>query len=143
MTRFGTLAGLAALVVASALMPRMAVGMCDVIPGAKIEFRAALGTVDRPFTIPGDVGQDVRIVLDLTGCDGPGQGASPGFADAGGVPGAEDEYFVSIVFKPPSPGLLVKKMSSLEAPRHAAVTLLYPWRGPLNVAAQPALSGST
>jgi len=73
-----------------------AFGVCNVIPGVSDEFRGAIGSVDRPFMMPGDEGQQVRVLLDLDGCD---QDHAPGF-----VPAEETDYFVSLAFKTATPG---------------------------------------
>jgi hypothetical protein len=70
-------------------------GMCDVIPGVVNEFRGARGTLNRPFAIPGDVGQQLVLGLDPT-CD-----AAPVFPDLPGGADPEDDYFVTILFAPP------------------------------------------
>ena len=51
--------------------------MCDVIPGVTKEFRGALGSLNRPYAIPNDQGEEVTIRLHPTGCDV----GSPGFSD--------------------------------------------------------------
>ena len=65
--------------------------MCDVIPSARESFRGALGSVDRPFAIPDELGQ--FIVVNLGGeCTS----SSPGF------PGTENDYWVTILLRPPN-----------------------------------------
>jgi hypothetical protein len=84
----------------SLLLSADALAMCDVIPGASDTYRGALGVVNRPFAIPGDVGQQVVITIDDSGCD-PIQ-ETAGFVDVSGLP--ENDYFISIIFEPPAPG---------------------------------------
>ncbi len=79
--------------------PHLAHANCNVIPGPTAEFRGALGTLNRPFAIPGDVGQQIEITLKPAQCDA----ASPGFLNVGGGLG-EDDYFVTILFEPLGPG---------------------------------------
>ena len=64
---------LAALIAVSSVGESFA--MCDVIPGARKDFRGALGSIDRPFAIPGDNGQQITLTLKTEQCDGD----SPGF----------------------------------------------------------------
>jgi Tol biopolymer transport system component len=80
--------------------------MCNVIPGATTEFRAALGAVNRPFASPGDF---VRLHLrvqpsdcdaESTGFCGPG---STGFCDLEGGTQRSDDYVVALLFTPPQP----------------------------------------
>ena len=78
------------------LAPAPARASCDVIPGTQDEFRSALGTINRPFAIPGDVGQQLTISLNRADCDA----ASPGFVNLAGGIDLEDDYFVTILFKP-------------------------------------------
>ena len=66
--------------------------MCDVIPGVTRAFRAALGTLNRPYAIPGDVAERLRLTLGT--CDG----ASPSF----GPMGMEDSLAVTVLFEPPN-----------------------------------------
>lgn len=82
------------------LRPESARAICDVIPGVTAEFRGALGTLNRPFSIPGDVGQQLTVTLDPSECDG----ASPGFLNLPGGTSPEDDYFVTVVFEPPNGG---------------------------------------
>ena len=49
--------------------------MCNVIPGVTNEFRGALGSLNRPYAIPGDNGEQIEITLEPSACTG----ASPGF----------------------------------------------------------------
>jgi len=49
----------------------------DVIPGATMEFRGALGSVNRPYANPDNDGPRVEITLAPDGCDA----TPPGFAD--------------------------------------------------------------
>lgn len=73
---------------------------CNVIPGAVSEYRGALGSVNRPFGLPGDEGEEIGIRLRPGACD-PGLSH---FGDRGGAPGGEDDYFVSLLFEPPGSG---------------------------------------
>jgi Tol biopolymer transport system component len=73
--------------------------MCDVIPGVTQEFRGALGSVNRPFAIPNDDGEEILIRLRPV-CEPD----SPGFADLPGGLAPEDDYFVTILFEPPGAG---------------------------------------
>ena len=72
------------------LLSSNAVAICNVIPGPESEFRGALGTLNRPFAIPGDEGE--RIILELGSCDT----ASPGFVSADPA-----DYAVTVAFTPP------------------------------------------
>jgi cysteine-rich repeat protein len=81
-------------------MPSDAAAMCDVIPGSTKEFRGALGSLNRPFAIPGDHGQALIIALDRAGCDH----ASPGFPDQSTGRTSEDDIFITLLFKPPAGG---------------------------------------
>jgi hypothetical protein len=87
-----------------ALAPGTARPNCNVIPSAQASFRGALGSIDRPYAIPNDEGQQLAIELEPGGCDG----ASPGFLNVSGTP--ENDYFVTVLFEPPG-----------DAPRHAVV----------------------
>ncbi len=71
--------------------------ICDVIPQVQESYRGALGSLDRPYAMPGD---SVQIGLDLAGCDSE---ASPGFPSGG------SSKVLTIVYTPPN------------GPRHAAV----------------------
>jgi len=62
---------------------------CNLIPTAPRSFRAALGTVNRPFTGPGEF---VELAVRQAGCDA----ASPGF-----VAQTPSDYVVTVVFTPP------------------------------------------
>ena len=73
---------------------------CDIIPGTVKDFRGALGTLNRPFAIPGDVGQQLTVTLKPSACDA----ASPGFVDLPGGVSREDDYFVTVLFTPPNGG---------------------------------------
>ena len=75
-----------------------AAAICDVIPGVTAEFRGALGSLNRPFAIPNDVGQQVTITLQPARCDG----ESPSFLDLPGGVVPEDDYFVTVLFEPPN-----------------------------------------
>ena len=88
------------LLVAALALPtaQSARATCDVIPGVIQSFRGALGTVNRPFAIPGDVGQQLEITLSPSGCDGD----SPGLVDLPGGALPEDDYFVTVLFQPPN-----------------------------------------
>src|SRR5262245_44013673 len=78
------------------LVPTDAWWSCDVIPGATNSLRSALGSVNRPFAIPGDDGQQIAINL------GPCDSTSLGFPDLGLGPGREGDYYVTVLFEPPS-----------------------------------------
>src|SRR5262249_41182783 len=71
--------------------------MCDVIPGVTQEFRGALGSVNRPFAIPNDDGQEILIRLRPV-CEPD----STGFANLPGGLAPEDDYFLTVIFKPPA-----------------------------------------
>src|SRR3990172_11037210 len=71
--------------------------MCDVIPGVTQEFRGALGSVNRPFAIPNDDGAEILVRLHPV-CEPD----SRGFADLPGGFAREDDYFVTVLFEPPS-----------------------------------------
>jgi hypothetical protein len=73
--------------------------MCDVIPGVTQEFRGALGSVNRPFAIPNDDGEEILIRLRPV-CEPD----STGFADLPGGLAPEDDYFVTVLFEPPGAG---------------------------------------
>jgi len=88
------------------LAPQQSAANCNVIPGATSEFRGAVGTVSRPFAIPGDEGEEIAIRVRPGVCDP----SSSGFGDRGNAPGGEDDYFVSVLFEPPG-----------AAPHHAVV----------------------
>ena len=66
---------------------------CDVIPGTSKEFRGALGTLNRPFAIPGDDGEVVTVTLkrDAGECE---------FGESGFSINPADQV-VTIVFQPP------------------------------------------
>ena len=79
------------------VLPSAARAMCDVIPGVTKEFRGALGSLNRPYAIPGDNGEILTLTLqrdplDPNACDG----ASPGF------PATAAEAVVTVVFTPPA-----------------------------------------
>ena len=78
------------------VVPLVARGMCDVIPGVTQEFRGALGTLNRPFAIPNDQGEEITIRLQPTGCDA----GSLGFVELPGGLLPEDDYFVTVLFEP-------------------------------------------
>jgi hypothetical protein len=71
--------------------------MCDVIPGVVQEFRGAVGTLNRPYAIPNDDGEEILVRVRPGVCD-PG---SPGFVDLPGGVEPEDDYFVTVLFEPP------------------------------------------
>ena len=54
---------IAAVVAALAGSPSATHAMCDVIPGPIKEFRGALGSLNRPFAIPGDDGEILTVTL--------------------------------------------------------------------------------
>lgn len=77
-----------AAVAACLLAATAAEAACDLIPGVSASFRGALGSVNRPFSSPGEI-----VDLRLSGvCDA----ASRGFAAA-----AED-HVVTLIFTPPA-----------------------------------------
>ena len=80
--------------------PRDALAQCDVIPGTIQAFRGALGSLNRPYAIPNDDGEEIRIRLDPEGCEA----GTPGFVDLPGGIAPEDDYAVTIVFEPPRGG---------------------------------------
>ena len=92
----GLALGLAAALCASLLFAGWAEASCNVIPGVTQQFRGAQGSVNRPFAIPGDEGQQVSIALRPDDCS-----ASPGFVSLGAGDVADD-YFVTVIFEPPS-----------------------------------------
>jgi len=96
----------ATALLALALSPVPASAMCDVIPGAASEFRGAVGTLNRPFAIPGDEGEEIAIRVRPGVCDV----TSPGIGDRDDDGAAEDDYFVSVLFEPTG-----------AAPHHAVV----------------------
>lgn len=71
---------------------------CNIIPGAVNQFRGALGTLDRPFAMPGDL---VEVTLRRQVCDE----ASLGIADHDGN-GTTDaaDVVVTLLFEPPFGG---------------------------------------
>ncbi len=72
---------------------------CNVIPGVTNEFRGALGTLNRPFAIPNDEGEQITIRLKPMECDT----GSLGFVDLPGGAIPEDDYFLTVLFEPPDP----------------------------------------
>jgi cysteine-rich repeat protein len=88
-----------ALALASLAPSSAARAMCDVIPGVTQEFRGALGSVNRPFAIPNDDGEEIVVRLRPV-CEPD----STGFADLPGGLAPEDDYFVSVLFEPPGAG---------------------------------------
>jgi hypothetical protein len=68
--------------------------MCNVIPAATKEFRAALGSANRPFAGPGEW-VELRVRPPI--CDG----TSTGFVDLDGDGGASDDYVATVLFVPP------------------------------------------
>ncbi len=83
----------------AALAPADARAMCDVIPGVTQEFRGALGSLNRPFAIPNDDGEEILVRLRPV-CEPD----SRGFADLPGGFAREDDYFVTVLFEPPGGG---------------------------------------
>jgi hypothetical protein len=76
--------------------------MCEPIPLAlDSEFRGALGTVDRPYAIPNDEGQDLTVRLGTAACGQP----PTSFVDfdSDGDDG-QDDHYVTVLFTPPSGG---------------------------------------
>ena len=55
--------GLSVALVCSLLSALESRAMCDVIPGVTQEFRGALGRLDRPFALPNDQGEILRVSL--------------------------------------------------------------------------------
>src|SRR5262245_21368058 len=91
---------LCCLVAAYWLLPvSLARPMCDVIPGVTQEFRGALGSVNRPYAIPNDDGEEILVRLRPV-CEPD----SRGFADLPGGSAREDDYFVTVLFEPPGGG---------------------------------------
>src|SRR2546426_10992905 len=84
-----------ALVCALGLAAEPGRASCNVIPGIESEFRGARGTLNRPFAIPGDVGQRIFVTLKPNGCD-PDSQPSLRFAPF------EEDNFVTILFEPPN-----------------------------------------
>jgi hypothetical protein len=80
------------------VFPPRANAVCNVIPAATGDFRAALGQTDRPYSVPGDF---VEITLRESVCDG----ASAGLADYNGDAAADGrDLVVTLVFEPPGGG---------------------------------------
>jgi cysteine-rich repeat protein len=73
--------------------------MCDVIPGVTQEFRSALGSVNRPFAIPNDDGEEILVRLRPV-CEP----ETTGFANLPGGDVLEDDYLVTVLFEPPGAG---------------------------------------
>src|SRR5262245_5110026 len=61
---------------------------CNIIPGTANIFRGALGTVDRPFGLPGDF---VAVALQ-----------HPCFTASTGFSATPDDHVVTVVFTPPA-----------------------------------------
>jgi len=78
------------------LAPGAARAMCNVIPAATQDFRAALGSANRPFAGPGEW---VELRVRTAVCDS----ESTGFANVNGIGTASDDYVVTILFVPPDP----------------------------------------
>src|SRR3990172_521927 len=95
--RRGALALRTAFVLGAALIlpASEAAAMCNVIPAATAEFRAALGGANRPFAGPGET-VEVRVRPGI--CDD----ASTGFVDVDGDSDLEDDYVVTVLFVPPA-----------------------------------------
>jgi cysteine-rich repeat protein len=72
-----------------AIWPEEAKAGCNVIPGAIRDFRAALGSIDRPFAGPGDF-VEVRVRPEV--CD----------KESAGFTGTAADYVVTVLFVPPS-----------------------------------------
>jgi cysteine-rich repeat protein len=89
----------AALFAAALLAPAPARAMCDVIPGVTQEFRGALGSLNRPYAIPNDDGEEILVRLRPV-CEP----ESRGFADLPGGLAREDDYFATVLFEPPLGG---------------------------------------
>lgn len=71
--------------------------MCNVIPAATQDFRAALGSVNRPFAGPGEF---VEIRVRPAICDS----ASTGFVDVDRDGSKSDDHVVTVLFVPPNGG---------------------------------------
>ena len=96
MARFGPRFLRSAVTALCCLLPAVAAqAMCDVIPGVTQEFRGALGSVNRPFAIPNDDGEEILVRLRPV-CEP----ESAGFADLQGGLAPEDDYFVTVLFEP-------------------------------------------
>src|SRR5262245_22863559 len=93
-------ATLAALAGAAIGAPSPARAMCDVIPSRVQEFRGAVGSVNRPYAIPNDDGEEILVRVRPGVCDG----GSPGFVDLAGGADPADDYFVTVLFEPPRGG---------------------------------------
>ncbi len=93
------LPGCVAAALACLSPPTAAQSMCDVIPGVTREFRGALGSLNRPFAIPNDDGEQILVRLRPV-CEP----NSNGFADLPGGLAPEDDYFVTVLFEPPGGG---------------------------------------
>lgn len=82
---------------AIALATSDARAMCNVIPAATKDFRAALGSVNRPFAGPGEF---VEIRVRPTICDS----ESTGFVDVDQDGSKTDDHVVTVLFVPPNGG---------------------------------------
>src|SRR5262245_54097351 len=87
-------------------LPAPARAMCDVIPSRVQEFRGAVGSVNRPYAIPNDDGEEILVRVRPGVCDT----HSAGFVALPGGVDPEDDYFVTVLFEPPR-----------NAPRNAVV----------------------
>jgi len=88
------------VVLGTAGLPESGVANCNVIPGTVGSFRGALGSIDRPFAIPGDVAEPIALELHTAGSGACDAGAAS-WTDLPGGATLEDDYFVTVVFKPP------------------------------------------
>jgi cysteine-rich repeat protein len=92
-----TLLGGLVVLFALAFPPREARANCNVIPAATNDFRAALGSTNRPYASPGDV---VELRVRPAVCDA----RSTGFVDLDGDASRSDDHVVTVVFTPPGSG---------------------------------------
>lgn len=76
--------------------PSPVLAECDVIPGTTNQFRAALGSVDRPYAAPGDF---VEITIRPDVCDG-----ASALRDLLAAGPLEGNVRVTLVFEPPAGG---------------------------------------
>ncbi|MCX5737034.1 MAG: hypothetical protein NTZ61_00770, partial [Proteobacteria bacterium] len=87
-----------AVVLALGVGPQSAEANCNVIPGTVNSFRGAIGAVDRPFAMPGDL---VELTVRPEVCDARSTGVQDwtgnGTIDAG-------DFLVTVLFEPPNGG---------------------------------------
>ncbi len=89
------LLGIASLLAAS--LGGEASAECNVIPAATKDFRAAIGSANRPFASPGEY---VEARVRPRVCDR----GSTGYVDLDGDGRVADDYVVTVLFVPPAPG---------------------------------------